>query len=152
MFVYANLSVNSELESVTEVDALAKLGFAALAPGLWRIALPFPSPMGYSFSYLQRIDDGFLAVDLGWDTDAGWELFEAGVRRAGGSVEDVVGVVVTHAHPDHYGLVSVCARRRLRSALGETGAHLVHLANAGRLTRDSGSPIRWYRTRAEVGD
>lgn len=83
---------------------LAKLGISALARGVWRIALPFPSPLGYSYSYVVRVDDGFVAIDLGWDTSDGYDLFEAGLARAGGALTDLRGVVVTHAHPDHIGL------------------------------------------------
>ncbi|WP_435111681.1 MBL fold metallo-hydrolase [Nocardiopsis synnemataformans] len=51
-----------------------------------------------------RCDGGFVAIDLGWDGDEGWNLFTAGLARAGGGLDDLLGVVVTHAHPDHYGL------------------------------------------------
>jgi glyoxylase-like metal-dependent hydrolase (beta-lactamase superfamily II) len=83
---------------------LARLGITALSPGLWRIALPFPTPLGYSFSYLLRFGDAFIAVDLGWDDDHGWDLFTSGLARAGGSLDQLRGVVITHAHPDHYGM------------------------------------------------
>ena len=85
----------------------------ALAAGLWQIALPFPSPMGFSFSYLRRVDAGFIAIDVGWDSDEGWELFQKGLSLAGGGLDDLVGVVVTHAHPDHYGLAG-----RVRASSG----------------------------------
>lgn len=83
---------------------LGKLGISAVARGVWRLALPFPSPLGYSFSYLVRVDDGFVAIDLGWDTTDGYDLLQAGLARAGGALTDIRGVVVTHAHPDHIGL------------------------------------------------
>ena len=83
---------------------MGKLGITALAPGLWRVAMPFPTPLRYSFSYLIRLDDGFVAIDLGWNCDEGWLLFQQAIERAGGTLADLRGVVVTHAHPDHYGL------------------------------------------------
>jgi glyoxylase-like metal-dependent hydrolase (beta-lactamase superfamily II) len=75
-----------------------------VTPGVWATAMPFPSVMGYSYSYAVEVPSGLIIVDLGWDTDAGWAAFEAGLARAGHSVNDIVGVVGTHVHPDHYGL------------------------------------------------
>jgi glyoxylase-like metal-dependent hydrolase (beta-lactamase superfamily II) len=83
---------------------LAKLGVSALAPGVWRAALPFPSPLVYSVCYVLHADAGLIALDLGWDSDESWTLFQAALTLAGGSLADLVGVVVTHTHPDHYGI------------------------------------------------
>jgi glyoxylase-like metal-dependent hydrolase (beta-lactamase superfamily II) len=78
-------------------------GFA-VAGGVWATAIPFPSPLAYSYSYALRYPDGVVIVDLGWDSDDAWRAFLAGLARAGTSLDEVVGVVVTHAHPDHFGL------------------------------------------------
>lgn len=78
----------------------------ALAPGVWRVALPFPSPLRTTFSYLLRSSTGVVVIDAGWDSDEGWDTFLAGMARAGVGLEDLRGVVVTHAHPDHYGLTA----------------------------------------------
>ncbi|WP_284748287.1 MBL fold metallo-hydrolase [Amycolatopsis sp. RTGN1] len=78
-------------------------GFA-VAGGAWATAIPFPSPLAYSYSYALRYADGLVVVDLGWDSDEAWDAFLAGLARAGARLDEVIGVVVTHAHPDHYGL------------------------------------------------
>jgi glyoxylase-like metal-dependent hydrolase (beta-lactamase superfamily II) len=78
-------------------------GFA-VRPGVWATAVPFPSPLAYSYSYALRFPAGVVVVDLGWDSDQAWQAFRSGLQRAGTDLDDVVGVVVTHAHPDHYGL------------------------------------------------
>ncbi|MFB7992306.1 MBL fold metallo-hydrolase [Streptomyces sp. NPDC056002] len=83
-------------------------GFA-VAGGAWATALPFPSPLAYSYSYALRYPDGIVVVDLGWDSDEAWQAFLAGLARAGAGLDEVKGIVVTHAHPDHYGLA-----RRIR--------------------------------------
>ncbi|MFB4426346.1 MBL fold metallo-hydrolase [Streptomyces sp. QL37] len=80
-------------------------GFA-VAGGVWATAVPFPSPLAYSYSYALRYPDGIVVVDLGWDSDEAWQAFVAGLARAGACLDEVKGVVVTHAHPDHYGLAS----------------------------------------------
>ncbi len=61
--------------------------------------------MGYTISYSVRVDEGILLIDLGWDSDEAWDALVHGLRRAGGDVSEVVGAVVTHIHPDHFGLV-----------------------------------------------
>ena len=79
--------------------------FEDLGSGTWSIPVPIPgNPLGYVLVYALERDDGLVLVDAGWDAQESWEALAAGLRRAGGGVSDVVGVVVTHIHPDHYGL------------------------------------------------
>ncbi len=60
--------------------------------------------MGYTISYCVRVDEGLLLVDLGWDSNQAWDALVQGLHRSGGDVGDVVGAVITHIHPDHFGL------------------------------------------------
>jgi glyoxylase-like metal-dependent hydrolase (beta-lactamase superfamily II) len=78
----------------------------SVADGVWITALPFPTPLRHSFSYLVETGAGLVVVDLGWDTDEGWQRLLAGLSRAGKTLDEVSGVVITHAHPDHYGLAA----------------------------------------------
>jgi len=74
-------------------------------PGLWSIPVPIPNnPLRYVLVYLFELDDGVALVDAGWNTEDAWEALNAGLAEAGGSMSDVRAVVVTHIHPDHYGL------------------------------------------------
>jgi glyoxylase-like metal-dependent hydrolase (beta-lactamase superfamily II) len=79
---------------------------APVADGVWLTSLPFPTPLRFSFSYLVEAAGGIVVVDLGWDTDESWQRFLTGLARAGKTLDDVAGVVVTHVHPDHYGLAA----------------------------------------------
>lgn len=79
--------------------------------GVWSTALPFPSPLGFAFSYLVRVADGAIAVDIGWDSPKSWDAFLSGLSAAGVGLTDLVGVVVTHVHPDHYGLAKHIRQR-----------------------------------------
>lgn len=63
-----------------------------------------PTFLGYSYSYTIRVSRGLVVVDLGWNSDEAWDAFCLGVDRAGGQLDDIVGVVLTHTHPDHFGL------------------------------------------------
>jgi glyoxylase-like metal-dependent hydrolase (beta-lactamase superfamily II) len=79
---------------------------AVVADGVWLTSLPFPTPLRFSFSYLVETAGGLVVVDLGWDTDESWHRFLTGLARAGRRLDDISGVVVTHVHPDHYGLAA----------------------------------------------
>jgi glyoxylase-like metal-dependent hydrolase (beta-lactamase superfamily II) len=84
-------------------------------PGLWSIPVPIPdNPLRYVLVYALELDGGGVAlVDAGWNTDAAWGSLTAGLAAAGGSISDVEAVLVTHIHPDHYGLAG-----RVREASG----------------------------------
>ena len=74
-------------------------------PGLWSIPVPIPNnPLRYVLVYAFESNSGITLVDAGWDTDEAWGALNAGIATAGGSMTDVTGVIVTHIHPDHYGL------------------------------------------------
>jgi glyoxylase-like metal-dependent hydrolase (beta-lactamase superfamily II) len=99
-----------------------------LRSGLWTIPVPLPnSSLRYVFVYLFEADDGAYLVDAGWNTDEAYDALSAGLRRAGYEMADVRGVMVTHIHPDHYGLAG-----RVREAsdawisLHPSDAELIH--------------------------
>jgi glyoxylase-like metal-dependent hydrolase (beta-lactamase superfamily II) len=74
-------------------------------PGLWSIPVPMPdSPLRYVLVYALELTDGFGLIDAGWDTPEAWQALCDGLAVAGAAVTDVRAVVVTHIHPDHYGL------------------------------------------------
>jgi glyoxylase-like metal-dependent hydrolase (beta-lactamase superfamily II) len=86
---------------------------SAVAPGVWSIPIPFPNPLAYVLSYAIRVREGIVLVDLGWDSDEAWDSLQLGLRRAGADLDDVVGAVLTHLHPDHHGLAE-----RIRASTG----------------------------------
>ncbi|HUC36520.1 MAG TPA: MBL fold metallo-hydrolase [Acidimicrobiales bacterium] len=75
-------------------------------PGLWSIPVPIPNnPLRYVLVYAFELASGGVAiVDAGWNTEDAWVALSKGLEEAGGSVSDVRAVLVTHIHPDHYGL------------------------------------------------
>lgn len=84
-------------------------------PGLWSIPVPIPiNPLRYVLVYAFELADGGVAlVDAGWDTDEAWNALTDGLGTLGANLGDVRTVVVTHIHPDHYGLAG-----RVREASG----------------------------------
>lgn len=98
-------------------------------PGLWSVPVPIPdNPLGYVFVYVFETDSGPYIVDAGWNTEESWEALRAGLVVAGTDIGSVQGVLVTHIHPDHYGLAG-----RVREASGAWVA--LHPADAA-LVRD----------------
>ena len=78
---------------------------AELMPGIWRLPLPLrDSPLGHVNTYLVRTDDGYLLVDCGWDTADTLRALEGHLRALDIRLPDVRHLVITHIHPDHYGL------------------------------------------------
>ena len=83
-------------------------------PGLWSIPVPLPNnSLRYVLVYLFETDRGPYLVDAGWNTDDAFAALSNGMQTAGCDVADVQGVLVTHIHPDHFGLAG-----RIREASG----------------------------------
>lgn len=93
-------------------------------PGLWSIPVPLPNnPLRYVLVYGLELPDGIAIVDAGWDTPEAWNALCGGLKTAGYAITDVKAVLVTHLHPDHYGLAG-----RVRE---ESGAWVaLHAADA----------------------
>jgi glyoxylase-like metal-dependent hydrolase (beta-lactamase superfamily II) len=95
-------------------------------PGLWSIPVPLPSnPLRYVLVYAFGLPDGIAIVDAGWDTPEAWSALVDGLAVAGYTIGDVRAALITHVHPDHYGL-------------------------AGRVRAESGAWIGLHRLEAET--
>ncbi|GAC1344856.1 MAG: MBL fold metallo-hydrolase [Candidatus Dormibacteria bacterium] len=104
-------------------------------PGLWSIPVPIPNnPLRYVLVYLFEVDRGAVVVDTGWNTEDAWEALTSGMHDAGYAPADVRGALITHIHPDHYGLAG-----RLREASG--GWVGLHPADAALLPGRYGAGI-----------
>ena len=84
-----------------------------LGGGVHQVMVPFPSPLKNTLVYAMESKNGLVLVDAGWDDDAAWAGLQAGVESIGYTMADIEGVVLTHFHPDHTGLVG-----RVREASG----------------------------------
>jgi len=85
-----------------------------LRPGIWVVPVPIPAnSLRYVYVYVFETDAGPYIVDAGWNTDEAFDALSAGLETVGTSISDVQGILVTHIHPDHYGLAG-----RVREASG----------------------------------
>jgi len=84
-------------------------------PGIhiYRLQLPFPdSTLDYVNAYLVEgdRDNGHLLIDTGWDTKEAFDSLKKQLVEIGINLEDISQIVVTHVHPDHYGLAGKLKR------------------------------------------
>ncbi len=79
-----------------------------MVPGIYQIKLPLPGiepVLGYVNVYVIRGDGSYLLVDGGLNTHGALASLEKQMAEFGAAVKDISQIVVTHIHPDHYGLV-----------------------------------------------
>lgn len=78
--------------------------FEQVAELVWSVPVECPFPVGFTFSYLLANSVGqFVVVDPGWSSPTGRSQLMAGIAQAGLDSKSMVGVVITHFHPDHLG-------------------------------------------------
>ncbi|MFC1904881.1 MBL fold metallo-hydrolase [Chloroflexota bacterium] len=79
-----------------------------VTPGIYRLKSPVPggSFNNYVNAYLVKGNDGHLLVDTGWNTEEAFNSIKEQLVETGIGFKDISQVVITHRHPDHYGLVS----------------------------------------------
>jgi glyoxylase-like metal-dependent hydrolase (beta-lactamase superfamily II) len=75
-----------------------------VAEDVYQVQLPLPFPLRVVNCYLLRDGPGWTVVDTGLNYPASQEAWRAALGGLGIGPEGVTRVVLTHAHPDHYGM------------------------------------------------
>ncbi len=78
-----------------------------ILPGIHWIKSPISleqTTLSHINVYLIEGDKGFLLVDSGWNTDKSFTTLHNYLVKIGVSFEEISQIVVTHVHPDHYGM------------------------------------------------
>ncbi|WP_313996180.1 MBL fold metallo-hydrolase [uncultured Paenibacillus sp.] len=89
------------MKSAAEQDELTMLD------GGWaRLKVPLPFSLRYVNAYLipDAADGGYTLIDPGLHTAAAEGAWERAVNRLGITYDGIQRIVLTHMHPDHYGL------------------------------------------------
>jgi glyoxylase-like metal-dependent hydrolase (beta-lactamase superfamily II) len=82
-----------------------------VVPGIFRLSIPLSdSPLGTVNAYAVRVPGGLCLVDCGWDTPEAYAALQDELRNLGCSIRDVHELLITHIHPDHFGLADHLAR------------------------------------------
>ena len=73
--------------------------------GVYQIRLPIPiRSLGSVFVYLVHEGDHNLLIDTGWNTDECYAALKSGLKSVGVAIPQLEKIIVSHLHPDHYGL------------------------------------------------
>ncbi|OGO31628.1 MAG: hypothetical protein A2Z29_03100 [Chloroflexi bacterium RBG_16_56_11] len=124
-----------------------------ITPGIHWLKIPMPmadSTLDHINVYLIRGNEGYLLVDTGWNTDESLAALERGLAEIGADLKDIRRILVTHVHPDHYGMAGRIKRLSGASLLmhdiekGFISSRYIDmeelLHQTGRLLSDSGVP------------
>jgi glyoxylase-like metal-dependent hydrolase (beta-lactamase superfamily II) len=105
------MQTDPKLRPVTEV-----------IPGIYQLQLRLPNIyLEHANTYLVRGDHECLLVDSGWDLPPVFDSLEKQLKEIGAGFKDISRIVITHVHPDHYGL----AGRLKRLCHAELTMHLL---------------------------
>ncbi|WXG40626.1 MAG: MBL fold metallo-hydrolase [Candidatus Freyarchaeum deiterrae] len=73
--------------------------------GIYQIKLPLPSfDLSYSLSYLVTGKNEYLLIDPGWNSTETFGVLEKQLSEINVNLADISLILVTHLHPDHFGL------------------------------------------------
>lgn len=64
----------------------------------------------YVLPYMIKHGGETILIDCGWNTDDAYKALEAGMQEHGSHPSEVSKLVITHVHPDHYGMAGTLKR------------------------------------------
>ncbi len=78
-----------------------------IIPGIHQLQIPVPdNTLGYTNTYLVQGDGQYLLIDTGWDSKEALQSLEKQLADIQVDLGEIRQIVITHVHPDHYGLAS----------------------------------------------
>jgi glyoxylase-like metal-dependent hydrolase (beta-lactamase superfamily II) len=75
-----------------------------VADDIYQVRLPLPFALNIVNCYLIRGNDGWTVLDTGLNTGAAQAAWNAAFDMLGITPRDINHVLLTHVHPDHYGM------------------------------------------------
>jgi glyoxylase-like metal-dependent hydrolase (beta-lactamase superfamily II) len=110
--------------------------FREVYPRVLSLILPLPFELETVNVYLVALEEGYLLIDCGMETEPAFETLRGAMEQRGIAWREIRQIVLTHMHPDHMGMAA-----RL---LELTGAELaMHEAEARHLKLVTSSDRRF---------
>lgn len=106
---------------------------AHLGQGWLQVKVPLPFSLKWVNSYIVPEKEGYTVIDPGLGTEEAKELWARFFSKHGLAWEDIRRIVLTHQHPDHYGLAGYMQERSGAPVYMSRRAH----AYAKRLWREN---------------
>jgi glyoxylase-like metal-dependent hydrolase (beta-lactamase superfamily II) len=79
-----------------------------IIPGIYQIQIPLANDrmtrLSYVNSYLIRGNNGWLLIDPGWYSPLTLQTLENALKKLALTITDIGTVIITHCHPDHFGM------------------------------------------------
>src|SRR2546423_1499969 len=82
-----------------------------IAPGIFRLELPMPFELKHVNVYLLRDGESFTLIDTGLQTDESRQALNHKLAALKVPVERINRILITHIHPDHFGLAAELRER-----------------------------------------
>ena len=79
-------------------------GIRFVADDIARVEIPLPYALNIVNCYLLRGRDGWTLLDTGLNTAPAGEQWQRAMRTLGFQPNDIDKIVLTHMHPDHFGM------------------------------------------------
>ena len=83
---------------------MSESGLTHIADDIVQVQLPLPFALNIVNCYLLRGAGGWTLIDAGIHTEAAKRQWKAALTQLGIRPEDIEKIVLTHMHPDHFGL------------------------------------------------
>lgn len=76
-----------------------------VAPNIYQLQIPLPEKrLSTLNAYLIKTDEGAMLIDTGWNTDLAYKALLSQLAELNLTPADLKFIVITHFHPDHFGL------------------------------------------------